>query len=177
MLKKIFSVLLVLIASFIVFVASRPSEFRVSRSVLIPAPTQQVFSKVNDLKEWENWSPWAKIDPACKTTYSGSASGVGAEFAWAGNNKVGEGKMTIVDSKPSELVRIKLDFIKPFSASNMAEFNFKAVDQQTEVTWSMYGQNGFLGKAISIFMNCDKMLGAEFEKGLNQLKQVSTRNA
>src|SRR5277367_882886 len=99
---------------FSIVVAGRPDEFIVSRSVKISAPPEKVFPHVNDLHKWEAWSPWAKMDPACKNTYDGTAAGVGAGFAWDGNKKVGAGRMTIIESAPSDLIRIKLEFLKPF---------------------------------------------------------------
>jgi hypothetical protein len=172
MLKKILIVLAVLIVVFIVLVAMRPDDFRVSRSATIPAPTAAVFEQVNDLHKFQEWSPWAKIDPNCKLTYDGPPAGVGASFAWAGNKDVGEGRMTVIESRPGESVRFKLEFLKPFKATNTAEFNFKSAGNQTEVTWSMFGKNNFMMKAVGLFMDCDKMVGPDFEKGLANLKTV-----
>src|SRR5262245_42636555 len=115
MLKKILIALVVLIGIFVVVVATRPSEFRVSRSAKMTAPPATVFEQVNDFHQWEAWSPWAKLDPNVKNTFEGPAAGTGAIFRWAGNNEVGEGAMTILESRPSELVSIKLEFIKPFA--------------------------------------------------------------
>src|SRR5256885_2151620 len=114
----------IVVALFAVVVALRPSAFRVQRTAKIVAPPARVFARVNDLHKWEDWSPWAKIDPACRVNYDGAAAGTGAIMSWAGNNKVGEGRMTITDTKPDELVRIKLEFFKPFKATNTAEFTF-----------------------------------------------------
>jgi hypothetical protein len=165
--------LAVVIALFIVIVATRPSDFRVARSMAIAAPAEVVFAQVNDFHNWEEWSPWAKLDPNARNTYGGAAAGVGAKFAWSGNAKVGEGNMTITQSRPNELVGISLEFIKPFKANNMAEFTFKEQDGETIVNWSMSGKNNFIGKALGLFINCDKMCGAMFEKGLAQMKSLS----
>jgi hypothetical protein len=125
-----------------------------------------VFAQVNDFHNWEAWSPWAKLDPAAKAIIEGPRAGKGAIFRWAGNEEVGEGSMTITESRPSDLIRIKLEFLKPFEATNTAEFTFKPVDNQTNVTWSMEGQNNFIAKAVCLFMNMDQMVGGQFEKGL-----------
>jgi hypothetical protein len=154
----------------IVVVATRSPDFRISRSGTISAPAAVVFDQVNDLHKWEAWSPWAKLDPKAKSTYEGPANGVGAAFTWSGNNQVGEGKMTIIESRPSELVRFNLQFFRPMKATNIAEFTFKPESGRTSVTWTMTGKNNFAGKAFSLFVNCDKMVGGQFEKGLADMK-------
>ncbi len=173
MLKIILIALAVIVVVFVAIVAVQPSDFRITRSATIAAPPEAVFAQVNGLHNWEAWSPWAKLDPAAKNTYEGPAAGVGAAFTWAGNNKVGAGRMTITESRPNESVRFKLDFLKPFKATNTAEFTFKPEGNQTAVTWSMYGKNSFIGKAVGLFINCDKMVGGQFEQGLAQMKSVA----
>ena len=158
---------------FVVIVAMQPADFRVSRSATIVAPQSVVFAQVNDLHAFQEWSPWAKIDPQCKTTFEGPSHGIGAKFAWSGNNKVGEGSMTITESRPNELVRLKLDFLRPFKATNIAEFTFKPEGDQTTVMWSMTGKRNFFFKAFGLFMDCDKMIGPDFEKGLASMKAIA----
>ncbi|MGH7303763.1 MAG: SRPBCC family protein [Candidatus Rokuibacteriota bacterium] len=160
-----------------VIVALQPSEFRIERSATIAAPAPAVFAQVNDFHNWEAWSPWAKLDPAARNTFEGPRAGQGAAFAWAGNSQVGEGRMTITESRPSELVRIKLEFLKPFEATNTAEFTFKPQGERTVVTWSMYGDHNFVGRAVGLFVNMDKALGGEFEKGLASMKSVAEASA
>jgi len=163
----------VIVALFVTIVATRPSEFRYTRTGRINAPVDVVFANVNDFHKWEAWSPWAKMDPNCKNNFSGPESGPGATFAWSGNNKVGEGRMTIMDTRPNEVIHIKLEFLKPFKATNTAEFTFKTEGSQTQVTWSMYGNCNFMSKAVGLFMNCEKMIGRDFEKGLANLDSAS----
>ena len=158
-------------------VALQPSEFRIERSATIAAPAPAVFAQVNDFHNWEAWSPWAKLDPAAKSSFEGAPAGKGAAFAWAGNSKVGEGRMTITESRPSELVRIKLEFVKPFAATNTAEFTFKPAGDRTAVTWSMFGHNNFISRAVFLFVNMDKALGSEFEKGLASMKSAAEASA
>jgi Polyketide cyclase / dehydrase and lipid transport len=164
--------LAVIVALFLIAVAMQPSTFRVSRSAKISAPPATVFAQVNDFHNWDAWSPWAKIDPACKFSFDGPPAGVGAKFAWAGNKKVGEGRMTITESKPTELILINLEFLKPFKATNTTEFTFKPEGNQTYVTWTMTGKNNFFFKAFCMFMNMDKMVGGDFERGLANMKAV-----
>ena len=150
-------------------VAARPADFKISRSATVPAAPAVVFPHVNDLHKWQAWSPWAKLDPNAKNTYEGPPEGVGASFAWDGNRNVGAGKMTITESKANELVRFRLDFEKPMKGTNIAEFTFQAQDKGTVVTWTMTGKYGFMGKLFDMIINCEKMVGAQFEKGLADL--------
>jgi uncharacterized protein YndB with AHSA1/START domain len=166
--------ILVAIAVIIFFIvaAMQPSDFRVTRTATISAPASAVFSHVNDLQKWEAWSPWAKLDPEAKNSFEGPTSGTGAIMRWSGNNKVGQGSMTIVESHPDDFIRFKLDFLKPFVATNTAEFAFNSENGQTTVTWTMYGKNSFMSKLIGLIMSCEKMVGSQFEKGLAALKSV-----
>lgn len=161
---------LVLILS--VVIAVQPEDYRVTRSAEMAAEPDEVFAQINDFHNWEAWSPWAKLDPNAKNTFEGATSGEGAKFGWAGNDKVGEGKMTIVESKPPELVRMKLEFIKPMAGVCDTEFAFKPVGEKTAVTWTMSGKNDFMGKAFNLIMDCDAMIGTDFEKGLANIKAV-----
>jgi len=172
MLKKILIGIAAVIVLFVIIVALQPGQYRVSRSATIPAAPAVVFEHVNDLHKWDGWSPWAKLDPAMKVTFEGPQSGTGASYAWVGNKDVGEGKMSITESKANELVRLKLEFIKPFASTAMTDFTFKPEGNQTSVTWSMTGDKNFISKAFCLFMNMDKMIGGDFEKGLASLKSV-----
>jgi Polyketide cyclase / dehydrase and lipid transport len=170
------STILILIALavivLLVLAARQPDNFSVSRRTIINAPASAIFSNVNNLHFWDAWSPWAKLDPNAKNSFEGPDEGVNAKMSWAGNNKVGVGSMTVIDSHPNDLIRFKLEFLKPMQATNTAEFSFKEDGSQTTVSWTMNGTNNFMGKIMSIFMNCDKMVGGQFEQGLASLKQV-----
>ncbi|MDB6123463.1 MAG: hypothetical protein JWQ71_2456 [Pedosphaera sp.] len=170
MIKKILIVIAVIIVVFLVIVALQPAEYRVVRSGTITAPPTVVFEQVNDFHKWEAWSPWAKLDPAAKNTFEGPTAGTGAIFSWAGNKDVGEGRMTLTESHTNDLIRIKLDFIKPMTSTALTEFTFKPEGNQTTVTWTMSGHKDFMSKAFCMFMNMDKMVGGDFEKGLAQMK-------
>ena len=142
-------VVAIVIAVFIVVVALRPAEFRVERAATMRAPAAAPFEQVNDLQNWRAWSPWEQLDPALKRTYEGPQAGTGALYAWQGNKDVGEGRMTITESKPGE-----------------------PQGENTAVTWSMNGRNNFMAKAMSLFINMDRMVGGMFERGLAQMKAV-----
>jgi hypothetical protein len=173
MLIKVLIVIAAIIVAFVIIVATRPSDFRVTRSAAISAPAAVVFAQVNDFHKWGAWSPWEKIDPALQRTFEGPSAGTGAIYRWVGNKNVGEGGMTITESRPGELIRIKLEFLKPFKATHTAEFTFKPEGNQTVVTWSMFGKNNFMAKAIHMFINMDNMIGGQFEKGLADMKSVA----
>ena len=173
MIKKILIGLLGIVVVFAVIVAVQPGEYRIVRSASVSAPPAVVFAQVNDFHNWEAWSTWAKLDPTMKQSYEGAPAGTGAIYSWVGNNKVGEGRMTLTESRPSELIRIKLDFIKPFASTADTEITFKPVDSQTTVTWTMTGHKNFVSKGFCLFMNMDKMVGGDFEKCLAALKSVS----
>lgn len=177
MILYILIALAVIVAGIAIVVAMQPTDFRISRSATIPAPASTLFEEVNDFHKWEAWSPWARLDPTAKNTFEGAPSGVGAIFKWVGNNQVGQGSMTLMESRPDNLIRIKLEFLKPFQATNTAEFTFEPSGDQTVVTWSMSGKNNFAAKAVVLFMHCDRMVGAQFEKGLENLKAVVQTHA
>ncbi len=158
---------------FVIVIAGQPDDFKLSRSAKISASPERIFPHVNDLHKWEAWSPWAKLDPNAKNSFSGPGAGVGTSLAWEGNCKVGTGKMTITDSQPSSIVRFRLDFEKPMKATNQAEFTFLPDAGATIVTWSMSGKNKLGGKIFGLFMNCDCMVGCQFEKGLATLKSLA----
>ena len=172
MLVTLLIVLAVLVVVFVIIVAMRPDKFRVTRSATIAAPPAAVFVHVNDLHKWQAFSPWAKMDPAAKTSFAGPLAGVGAVFTWAGNKQVGEGSMTITESRPCDLIRFRLDFIKPFAGTNTAEFTFTPEGAGTVVAWTMSGKNTFLFKAVGLFMNCEKIVGGQFDQGLASLKAI-----
>lgn len=177
MLTKILVVIAVIVVVFLIVVATLPADFRVTRTVAISAPAPVVFAQVNELKKWEAWNPWGKIDPAMKLTYEGAAAGKGASYSWAGNAKVGEGRLTITESRPGELIRFNLEFFKPMAGTSTAEFTFRPEGNQTKVTWSMSGKNNFMAKAFGLFVDCDKMVGGQFEQGLSALKSIAEASA
>jgi hypothetical protein len=172
MLMKILIALAGIVVALVAIVATRPSEYRVARTATISAPAPAVFAQVNDFHKWDAWNPWAKIDPAMKQTYEGPAIGVGAVYTWTGNKEVGEGRMTLMESRPSDLIRVKLEFLRPFRATSTAEFTFRPAGDHTVVTWSMAGDVNFIAKVIHLFMDMDKMIGGNFEKGLADMKSV-----
>lgn len=174
MLKKIGIVVAVLLVLLIGVIATRPADFKVTRSKTIAAPPEAVYAHISDFHRWQQWSPWEHLDPAMKREFSGAPAGKGAVYSWAGNKEVGEGRMTITDARPSEQVVIRLEFLEPFAMTNTTDFVLTPTGQGgTNVTWSMSGRNTFLSKGMSLFMNMDRMIGNDFEAGLAKLDSVS----
>jgi hypothetical protein len=166
-------VVLVLIVAAIIFIAMRPSSCRVQRSAQISAPSEVVFSIINDLHRWGLWSPYDKRDPSMKKTFGGPDTGPGATYSWDGNSQVGEGRMTIVESRLGELVRMKLEFSRPFKATNEVNFKLEPSAGGTRVSWIMDGKYNIVSKAMSVFIDMDKMVGTDFEQGLANLNTVA----
>ena len=157
----------------ILFLASRkPDIFRVERRLTVKAPAKRVFSQINDLHAWQAWSPWAKKDPAAKNDFSGPQAGVGASLAWEGNGQVGKGRMTIVESAPDIHVSYRLEFEKPFRATNFAEFALHEAQGETLIVWTMHGPAPLISKIMDLLMNMDRMIGRDFESGLESLRMI-----
>lgn len=173
MIRKILIGIAAVIVLFVLVVATRPSSFHIDRSITVAAPPESAFAQVNDFHSWAAWSPYEKVDPQLKRTYDGAPSGTGASYAWVGNAQVGEGRMTIEKSQQPTLISIKLEFFQPMAATNAATFTFLPAPEGTKVTWAMDGKNNFVCKALSLFMDMDKLVGGDFERGLAALKTVA----
>ncbi|MEO8616007.1 MAG: SRPBCC family protein [Luteolibacter sp.] len=174
MIRKILIGFAAVIVIFLIVVATRPSDFRIERSATIAATPAVLFEQVNDHHKFAVWNPFMKLDPNVKNTYSGPDSGVGAVCSWDGNNDIGAGSSTIIESKPGELVRMRMDWKRPMEGTSTVDFTFKPEGGKTVVTWAMYGPQNFMGKAMSLFMDCEKMCGPAFEQGLVDLGKVVT---
>jgi uncharacterized protein YndB with AHSA1/START domain len=177
MLKKALIVVVALIAVVLAVAATRPSRFHIERSASIAAPPEVVFPLINDFHAWAQWSPYEKLDPAMTREFSGSPAGTGAAYAWSGNDEVGAGTMRITESQSPALVKIALEFLKPFQASNVATFNVQPEGAGSRVTWAMDGANPFGMKLASLFMDMDQMIGKDFEVGLVNLGALAQARA
>lgn len=173
-------VIVLAIAALLAYAGTRPDTFRIERSIRIAAPIVQVAELIDDFHEWSKWSPWEHIDPTMQRTYSGAEAGVGAIYAWEGTGKVGAGRMEITEMRSGSersVISIKLDFFKPFKASNTAEFLLKPTDSGTDLNWAMFGPSPFMSKVMGVFMDMDKMVGKDFEAGLESLKKHAEQAA
>lgn len=167
--------IVVIVAGLLAYAATRPDVFRVERSASIQAPPEAIYPLIADLHCWESWSPYEKKDPAMQRSFSGAASGKGAGYAWEGNNKVGAGRMEIIDAVEPVKVVLQLDFLRPMQARNTAEFTLSPVGDATQVTWAMHGPASFVSKLMGVVINMDKMIGTDFEVGLQNLQRVVAR--
>lgn len=172
MLKKVALGLVAVLVVLVVVISLRPDTFSVQRSATIAAPADKVYPHIANFHAWEAWSPWAKKDPAMKTTYTGPDSGVGARYAWSGNKDVGSGSMAITEATAPAKVVIDLHFLEPFEGKNLTTFTLQPDGAGTKVTWQMAGPMNFGSKAAGLFMDMDKMIGDDFDKGLATLKGV-----
>lgn len=172
---KILICLAVVIAIPLIVIALQPNTFRVERSATLAGSAFSLFEHVNDHHKFNEWNPFLKMDPSAKNTYGGPDSGVGAVCAWVGD-KTGEGRSTIIESKPGELVRFKMEWIKPMSGISTVDFTFKPEGDKTIVTWAMYGPQSYMGKAFSLFMSTEKMVGPQFEQGLADLGKIASNS-
>ncbi len=175
MLRKLLLIVLLLVAVILGFATRQPDTFSVERRLRMAAPPERVFAQINDFHAWEAWSPWAKLDPAMKATYGGAPSGVGAVYDWSGNSEVGSGRMTIKASTPPSDVTIALDFLTPIESHNVTTFMLTPADGGTDVLWSMKGNADYVTKLMTMFASMDRMVGPDFERGLQQLKAVVER--
>lgn len=155
------------------YAATRPDEFRIERRARIAAPAERVWPLISELRAFNRWNPYERKDPLLKSAYSGAASGVGSRYDWDGK-AVGSGSLEITGQQPGRAVQMKLDFVKPFEAHNHAEFALQPTpDGATEVRWTMRGPANFVSKLMGVFIDMDKMVGRDFEDGLQNLRQLA----
>lgn len=173
MLSTSLAVVFVLVLALLLVAASRPKNFRVQRSRHIDASPEVLYVFISDLHRWPAWSPWEKLDSAMQRGHGGAPSGVGARYEWSGNNKVGAGRMEVLAAEPPSRVVIKLDFLRPFKASNTAEFTLAGEGTGTTVTWALYGPSLFVSRLMGLFLSMDRILGLQFEQGLSDLAALA----
>ncbi len=173
-LKIIGVAFVVVVAAVLLFAATRPDTFRVQRATSIKAPPEKIAAVLGDFHGWQTWSPWEKLDPAMKRSYSGAAKGKGAVYAWQGNSEVGQGRMEITEAAPSR-VALDLHFVKPFEAHNKVVFTLVPKGDSTEVTWNMQGPLPYMAKVVHMFFDMDNMVGKQFETGLANLKTLTEK--
>jgi uncharacterized protein YndB with AHSA1/START domain len=172
MLIKIIIAIVVVVAVILIYASTKPDTFRVERSATFKATPEKVFAQINDFHNWPAWSTWERMDPNMQKTHSGAASGVGAKYAWQGNNKVGQGDMEITETIPNSKVMVNLNFLKPMEAHNIGEFTITPEGEGARLNWAMYGPAPFMTKLFGVFVNMDKMIGKDFEDSMNNLRTV-----
>ena len=150
-----------------------PGSVHMVRQIEIAAPSAKIFNETNELKNWNDWSPWAKIDPNTKYTYSQpTTAGEGAYFNWTSNDKnVGNGKQTILSVKTNELIRSRTDF--EGMGTSTSDFKFVAKDStHTQVSWSFDMDLGLNPIMRFIGLKMESFVAPDYERGLANLKAV-----
>jgi hypothetical protein len=171
MVKIVILLLLGAVAAIGFIAAGRSSSFRYERRIDIKAKPEEIAEVLNDLRKGILWSPFEQLDPHGKRIFTGSETGVGAAYDWDGNKRAGAGRMVITHSTPSKIT-MTLDFFRPFKASNMVDFIMEPHGDTTTLIWAMYGPVPFIGKVMSLFIDCEKMIAGDFDKGLANLKAL-----
>jgi len=171
MLKKIAIGVVAILVIILGLAATKPNEFAITRVATINAPPEKILPMIADFRNWKHWSYWETLDPNMVRTFEGPSHGKGAVYGWKGNSKVGQGRMEILDVAPTD-VRIKLDFKDPVESNNITEFTLTPEGNATKVTWNMKGPMPFISKIMAVFVDMDKMVGPDFEKGLARMKNV-----
>lgn len=172
MIPYLLGTVIVIVIAVVLIAFLKPADYRISRSTLIGAPVKAIVPQIENFHRWEAWSPWEHLDPTMRKTFEGPETGVGAIYAWAGNSKVGEGRMTVVESRAGERLGIKLEFMKPFPSVCESGFTFQPEGQGTRVTWTMSGRHAPVARVMMLFMNMDRMVGGQFERGLEKLRTL-----
>lgn len=175
MLKIIILIVALLLVGVLVYASRQPDRFRVERSITIAASADRIFLLVNDFHQWEAWSPWEKVDPTLKRTYTGASAGKGAAYGWEGNKDIGSGKMEITESTPHSKVVIHLHFLKPFEARNTVEFVLQPQGNNTLLTQAMYGPSSLISKIMGLVFSMEKMVGGKYEEGLASIKALAEK--
>ncbi|MBK7084778.1 MAG: SRPBCC family protein [Flavobacteriales bacterium] len=172
MIKKLLIGLAVVIVGIIIVSRFQPDSYTVERSATIAAPPEVVFEHVNNFEKWQQFNAWGDSDPNAAYTYNETESGVGANFHWKGNSDMGEGRMTILESKPNEYVKVDLAFIEPFEGKAIAELLLEPTEGGTKLTERTSSDHNFFSKIMCMFMDMDKMIGEKYEEGFRRMNKV-----
>ncbi|KAB2851565.1 MAG: SRPBCC family protein [Hyphomicrobiaceae bacterium] len=167
--------LAVVLAAILIYASTRPDKFAIRRSARIAAPPERIFPLIADLRAMNTWNPFVEPDPAIEISYSGPESGQGAVHTWSGNRNVGEGRLTVTEATAPSSVVMRLEMAKPMKADNRVEFTLEPSGRETVVSWQMSGRQPLVGKLMTLFIDCDRMVGSQFEKGLGKLKAIAER--
>ena len=174
-LMKIILTILALAIALLLFLASRkPKSLSFSRSISIQAPKSKVYAHIGSLRAYDEWNPWSGADPTQNTSFEGEDGAIGSKMSWKGK-KTGEGHMSLGEANGTDAVRYDLEFLKPMKGSAQAAVTLKEANGATDVTWAYSGESSFVARIFAVFMDFEKMIGGQYEKGLADLKQLSER--
>jgi uncharacterized protein YndB with AHSA1/START domain len=168
--------LVIAMVALLAYAASKPDAFRTQRSTTINAPAERIYPLIANLRQMNTWNPFVKPDPNITIEYRGPEAGKGAVHTWNGNRNVGEGSIEITEAVAYSKVDMRLLMLKPMKADNAVAFTLVPNGNATTVTWAMSGQQPFIGKLMSTFIDCDRMVGSQFDKGLASLKSIAERS-
>jgi len=161
--------ILVVVIGVLALAAMKPDTLTMARTMDIKARPERIFPLLNDLRRWVEW-PADDEQAKASRTFGPISSGKGATSEWVGSGSAGSGRMEITDSVAPSRVIVAVDFRKPFVAHNINEFSLEGRGDSTRVTWLWRGQNVYVLKLMSVFLNPEKMMGSHFESGLRALK-------
>jgi uncharacterized protein YndB with AHSA1/START domain len=168
------AIILAAIAAILIVAAMKPSHFAIQRTMRMNAPADRIFPLIDDVHNFIKWSPFEK-DPQMKRTFSGPPAGVGMVYQFDGNRNVGGGSVEVTESNPPSKIVMKLNMDRPFKARNIVTFTLVPAAGGTDVTWNMSGPQPYMAKVMSTVINCDKMVGGEFDKGLASLNSLAAK--
>jgi uncharacterized protein YndB with AHSA1/START domain len=165
-------------ASILIAGSMRPANYHVERSATVPAPPDAVYAVLSDFHRFGEWSPWEKLDPGMQKTFEGQNGAVGSSYSWSGNDRVGAGSMTVTEAQPGKKLAAKMQMNRPYISTSQTYWTLEGQGNQTKVTWAMDGESRTLiAKTFTMLMNMDKMIGSNYETGLDQLKSVAEAEA
>ena len=172
--KKIFIILITLVVILLIVALFAKKDYDVEKEIVINKPRQEVFNYIKFLKNQNNYSKWATMDPGMKKEYRGADGTVGFVSAWDSDQKeVGKGEQEIKKITDGKRIDYELRFIKPFESTEQTYMATDAVSEnQTKVKWGFNGRMNYPMNLMLLCMNMEKMVGDDLQTGLNNLKNI-----
>lgn len=156
------------------YIAVQPNDFEFNRSRTIQAPVSVLFNKVNDFKNWPQFSPWLEQEPNANLTYGETTSGMGANYSWE-DAVLGEGSMETLAVNDNSSISQHISFVKPYKSESDIYWKFEPSEEGTKVTWGMKGEQDFMTKMYTVFAgSIEKNTAPDFDRGLFKLDSVVT---
>jgi hypothetical protein len=166
-------IILGIIALFLIAGLLISKDMKASREIVINKPVSEVFNYIKYLKNQENYSKWATLDPNIKNEFRGTDGAPGFVNSWEGNKKVGTGEQEITGIVEGKKLSTELRFIKPFKSVAQSSMTTEAVENNsTKVTWGFEGSMNYPMNVMRLFMNMEKAIGDDFSTGLANLKKA-----
>lgn len=170
--KKILVVLGLIIIGVLIYASTLPAHYEYAREIEISASAEKIFPFINNSEKGQSWMPWKEKDLKMQLIYTGPTEGVGSKSAWISEGEMGKGESEITESNLNKSVKMKLTYFEPMSMTQSADLNLSPTATGTLVRWSISGENNFMGRVFSVFMDMKTLIGKEFDKGLNKLKLI-----